>query len=283
MNILKKITLEKNYTPREQELADFLITETERFLQLNAKEITSLCHVSSATLYRFIEKSGCSGFGDFKVAILKDYDSFKHESNSFDFDFPIYDGQSETEIIGSLYHDYLESLLSTRNLLSIEEIRKFIPKMKQAKEIDIFSSAGNIYFAQNFKFQMQEIGIHVQVPIEEYEQRLFAAKSSEETFAILITFGGRGMLAPILPKILKGNDTPILLISSPEVDKKAFSADYQLFINQKENHYNKISSFSTRLSILFILDVLYGCFFVTDYDTYLKQKLRYYKGIATNG
>ena len=46
------------------------------------------------------------------------------------------------------------------------------------------------------------------------------------------------------------------------------------------NHYKKISSFSTRLSILYILDVLYTCYFKLDYQENIEKKLAYYNNIV---
>ena len=53
----------------------------------------------------------------------------------------------------------------------------------------------------NFQFQMQEIGKQVNVPIDEYQQRLIAASSDENHLAIIITFGGRGILSDIISVI----------------------------------------------------------------------------------
>ena len=152
--------------------------------------------------------------------------------------------------------------------------------MEKAQIIDVYTSAGNINFALNFQFQMQEIGIQVNVPIDEYQQRLIAASSNENHLAIIITFGGRGILSDILPRILHKVKTPIVLISSYDYTFKDFDADYQLYISPYENHYKKISSFSTRLSILYILDVLYTCYFKLDYQENIEKKLAYYNNIV---
>ena len=39
--------------------------------------------------------------------------------------------------------------------------------MQKAKIIDVYTLAGNVNFALNFQFQMQEIGRIVNVPIDE--------------------------------------------------------------------------------------------------------------------
>lgn len=118
------------------------------------------------------------------------------------------------------------------------------------------------------------------MPIDEYQQRLLAASGDNNHFAIIISFQGRGILSNILPKILKEKQTKMLLISAYGYNFKNFDPDYHLFINNHENHYKKISSFSTRLSVLFILDVLYTCYFKMNYDENVNKKVAYYDLIS---
>ena len=70
------------------------------------------------------------------------------------------------------------------------------------------------------------------------------------------------------------------MISSPKYNLKEIQPDYYLYISPYENHYKKISSFSTRLSLLYILDVLYTCLFKLDYDQIVEKKLKYYDNIV---
>lgn len=279
MNILKDMTTKRDFTPSEQLIVDYILKHFNTVNQCSIKDIITVCHVSSATLYRFIEKMDCYGFQDFKAKILEDKEDFLKENRKLDFDFPFQKDQTEKEIIDAICLDYEQTLLSTKNLFDFRQFKQLIPKMKQSEEINIYTSAGNLSFAQNFKFQMQEIGVNVTVPVEEYEQRLCASQSDSRKFAVMITYGGRGLLASSLSKILHCNQTPVLLISSPEMKKETYYAEYQLYLSHRENHFNKISSFSTRLSLLFLLDILYGCYFTTDYDTYLNRKISYYKMI----
>ena len=63
-----------------------------------------------------------------------------------------------------------------------------------------------------------------------------------------------------IPSILHKNHVPTVLISSTEYHPEIKYYDYQLFLSSKENHYKKISSYSTRLSLLFVLDTLYTAY-----------------------
>ena len=261
-------------------MADYILKHPEDVLKMSSKDLGKVCFVSTATVYRLCDKLGLSGFSDLKIKITSSLDDYRKSNEDFNFDFPVNQFQTHYEIIQKIKEDYEQTLNLTANLFSLDQLRLIASAMEKAQIIDVYTSAGNINFALNFQFQMQEIGIQVNVPIDEYQQRLIAASSNENHLAIIITFGGRGILSDILPRILHKVKTPIVLISSYDYTFKDFDADYQLYISPYENHYKKISSFSTRLSILYILDVLYTCYFKLDYQENIEKKLAYYNNIV---
>lgn len=280
MNLFINLKENKELSKNERILADYILKHPEDVLKMSSKDLGKECFVSTATVYRLCDKLGLSGFSDLKIKITSSLDDYRKSNEDFNFDFPVNQFQTHYEIIQKIKEDYEQTLNLTANLFSIDQLRLIASAMKKAQIIDVYTSAGNINFALNFQFQMQEIGIQVNVPVDEYQQRLIAASSNENHLAIIITFGGRGILSDILPRILHKVKTPIVLISSYDYTFKDLDPDYQLYISPYENHYKKISSFSTRLSILYILDVLYACYFKLDYQENIEKKLAYYNNIV---
>lgn len=280
MNLFINLKENKDLSKNERILANYILKHPEDVLKMSSKDLGKECFVSTATVYRLCDKLGLSGFSDLKIKITSSLDDYRKSNENFNFDFPVNQFQTHYEIIQKIKEDYEQTLNLTANLFSLDQLRLIASAMKKAQIIDVYTSAGNINFALNFQFQMQEIGKQVNVPIDEYQQRLIAASSDENHLAIIITFGGRGILSDILPRILHKVKTPIVLISSYDYTFKDFDSDYQLYISPYENHYKKISSFSTRLSILYILDVLYTCYFKLDYQENIEKKLAYYNNIV---
>ena len=280
MNLFINLKENKDLSKNERILADYILKHPEDVLKMSSKDFGKECFVSTATVYRLCDKLGLSGFSDLKIKITSSLDDYRKSNEDFNFDFPVNQFQTHYEIIQKIKEDYEQTLNLTANLFSLDQLRLIASAMEKSQIIDVYTSAGNINFALNFQFQMQEIGIQVNVPIDEYQQRLTAASSNENHLAIIITFGGRGILSDILPRILHKVKTPIVLISSYDYIFEDLDPDYQLYISPYENHYKKISSFSTRLSILYILDVLYTCYFKLDYQENIKKKLAYYNNIV---
>ena len=280
MNIFIQLQNKQLLSHNEQIIAKYILKHPHEVLNMNSSQLAKTCFVSTATIYRLCDKLNLSGFSELKVKISSSLQNYLKSDDDFDFNFPVKEYQTHYEIIEKIQEDYNQTLILTAHLFDLDQIRYVVHALKKAKVIDIYTSAGNVFFAENFKFQMQEIGVPVNVPIEEYQQRLLAASSDNSHIAIIISFEGRGVLTGVLPQILQENKTPIILISSPTYQIKNIKPDYQLYLSPKENHYKKISSFSTRLSLLYVLDVIYASYFELDYKENIEKKLKYYEKIA---
>lgn len=127
------------------------------------------------------------------------------------------------------------------------------------------------------------MGKDIRVPIDEYEQRLIATSSGPDDVAIVVSFGGRGLLAVPVAKELKRCGATVVAVCSATPTPLDVYADCRLAMAPYENHYRKVSSFATRPSLLYVLDVLYACCFMPDYQANIEHKLGYYDGIVHQG
>ena len=193
-----------------------------------------------------------------------------------DINFPILPSDTQYDVMIKLRDIYQKTIEDTLDLSNPDPLVSLSELMEKSEFIDIYTSSTNIFFAENFKFQMQEIKKNVKVPKEEYIQRVTAANSSEKDLAIVMSFGGRGLSFDNICKILKKNNVTILLITSANDNPLIQYADYKIYMSSYENHYNKISSFSTRMTILYILDTLYSVYFNRNYEENLKTKIKSY-------
>lgn len=280
MNIFNRIENLVNLTENEKILVSFIKNNPERFITMTSSEISDSSFVSNATIYRLCKKLELSGLSELKILVSASVGDYLKEHTTLDFNYPIHQNETQYQITLTLKELYEQTLVSSLNTIDLEELRKAASLMKKKPFIDLYTSAGNIFFAENFKFQMQEIGKFVNVPVEEYHQRLTAAASDSSHLAIIVSFGGRGTIIPGLVDILKKNKSSILLISSAQPISWAKQATHHLYLSSNESHYNKISSFSTRLSLLYLLDCLYTSYFKLDYDHNVAFKMATYKKLS---
>ncbi|MCR1949934.1 MULTISPECIES: MurR/RpiR family transcriptional regulator [unclassified Clostridium] len=280
MNIFSKLTKLTNLTENEKILVKYMQDNPESFVKMSASEISEACFISTSTIYRLCQKLDFVGLSELKVQVSSSIKEYLKEKSSIDYNYPFKENETQYEIVLKMKELYEQTLLSSLNLIDLEQLKLIAHVLKKSNFIDFYTSAGNIYFAANFKFQMQEIGTFINVPLEEYQQLLTASTSDENHIAIIVSFEGRGIIAENIAEILKKNKTPIILISSTNENPLTKYANYQVYLSSNENHFNKISSFSTRLSLLYILDCIYTCYFNIEYDKNVSFKLNTYKKLS---
>ena len=280
MNIFSKLNKLTNLTENEKILVSYMENSPEAFVKMSAVEISETAFVSTSTIYRLCQKLNLSGLSELKVQVSMCINEYLKEDNSIDYNYPFKQNETQNQVVLKMKELYEQTLVSSLNLIDTEQLRLISNVLRKACHIDFYTSAGNIYFAQNFKFQMQEIGTFINVPIEEYHQLLTASTSDKNHIAIIVSFEGRGFIMEKLARTLKSNETPIILISSTNENPLTNYANYHLYLSSNENHFNKISSFSTRLSLLYILDCIYTSYFKFDYDKNINYKLDAYKKLS---
>lgn len=258
MTILADLSKLTDLAPNEQELVSYIKKNPKEVLSMSSKELTESSFVSVATLYWLLGKLNLTSFSDLKVSLAT---NVRDDLMPVDPDYPIQETDTTHTSIQKMKSLYQQTLDDTFVLFDEKTMENSIALMNQAKVIDVYSSSANLRLAKNFKFQMQEIGCLINVPDEDYVQRLSAANSGENHLAIVISYGGRGQTTIEVMKILEENKTPILLITSSQNNPFLEKAREVLYLSSNENHYNKISSFSTRFSILMVLDILYANYF----------------------
>ncbi|MDB2110752.1 MurR/RpiR family transcriptional regulator [Clostridium paraputrificum] len=281
MNIFSKLDKLTDLTQNEKTLVYYMQNNSEDFIRMSASEISKACFISTSSIYRLCKKVGLAGLAELKVQVSLSINEYLKEQNSLNFDYPFKQNETQNQVVLKMKELYEQTIQSSLNLIDLNTLKLVASILKKAIYIDFYTSAGNIYFAENFKFQMQEIGTFINVPIEEYHQLLTASTSDERHVAIIVSFEGRGLITKNLANILKKNNTPIILISSTNDNPITKYADYHLYLSSNENHFNKISSFSTRLSLLYLLDCIYTCYFKFDYEKNVNYKLSTYKKLSS--
>lgn len=276
MNLFLKLKNLDRLTTSEQALVTYILDFPEKVIHFSPKELAEHSFVSISTIYRLINKLDLDGLNDLKLALV----NYLNEHNSesiIDIDYPISAEDNQYAMTKKLKTVYEQTIQSTIEMNNVEILSHDSLLLEQATHIDIYASSANIYFAQNFQFQMQEIGRRINVPIDDYMQNLSAANSTPDHLAIVVSYEGRGSSVKKIIDILNRNNSKILLITSANSPLLKEKVDGVFLFASLENHYNKISSFSTRMSLMYIFDRLYLSYFNQDYTKNLEYKLAHYQ------
>ena len=276
--ILQQLRAMKDFSPSEKHLTRYILEHPEAVLYARAEDTARQAGVSMAVVYRLCRKLSLTGFMELKTRLAEALPLLEGEKR-VQPDYPFEPHKEFTEIADRLLTDFEQTLLDQRSLLDGEQLKQAVFALEKAKQIDVYASAGNLYFVSNFQFQLKEIGRRCQVEADAYSLNLMAASSGSDHAALVITFQGRGLQNGHLARILAETKTPVVLLCAASYEPPFENIAARLDWTEIEHHFRKISSFSTRVSLLYVLDVLYSGLFSLDYENNLDRKFSRYHRI----
>ena len=263
---------------KELKVANYILKHSEEVSKMTVAELSKKCKTSTATIMRLCYSLKYSGYKEFIKALYSDIaNHIKKDETIYDIDNEDVHDLSIESIIYSVSNLNINCLNTTLKIINPKDVEKAVELIHKATKVNIYALSGSKVVAYDAFFKFQRLGIDVQAFDEPHSQLLSASVSKPTDVAIIISFGARGVSSEHIAKLLKKNKTPINLITSTLENPLEKYAQYILYMSSYEDHYNKISSFATRLSLLYLLDCLYTCYFRLDYQKNIDKKLNYYE------
>ena len=275
MDLFTKIKAMNSFTESEQTFIDFILNHPYDVIQLNLQQLSKTSYVSISTIYRVMEKLEINGLNQLKLQISE---SLKNNENlkNIDYNYPFQKTNTHYQILTQMLELYDQTLKNTINLIDLDVLLHTVQALKKANNIYIFPSIGNYFMAESFQQNMLEIGVKVDVIKEAYYQHWHVQLCDENDIVMLISYAGRTPQIMDIVHDLNKKNIPIILISSTIHTPIDQFARYHLYFSSYEDSEEKIASFSSRISLQYLLDCIYACYFNRDYEKNLEYKIKNY-------
>ena len=275
MDLFTKIKAMNSFTESEQTFIDFIFNHPYDVIQLNLQQLSKTSYVSISTIYRVMEKLEINGLNQLKLQISE---SLKNNENlkNIDYNYPFQKTNTHYQILTQMLELYDQTLKNTINLIDLDVLLHTVQALKKANNIYIFPSIGNYFMAESFQQNMLEIGVKVDVIKEAYYQHWHVQLCNENDIVMLISYAGRTPQIMDIVHDLNKKNIPIILISSTIHTPIDQFEKYHLYFSSYEDSEEKIASFSSRISLQYLLDCIYACYFNRDYEKNLEYKIKNY-------
>ena len=146
-------------------------------------------------------------------------------------------------------------------------------ELKEAFLCGVYAVSNNLILAREFQHNMSRIGKKVELCQLQGETVYSAYMAERTSCALIISYSGETPVLVRGAEILKKHKIPVILITNIGESSLSKMADCVLRICTRERQYSKIATFTTDSSIAYLLDVLYSCLFVLDYEKNLQMKI----------
>lgn len=273
MLITDRLKQQETMSDTEQSIARFFLDHPQEIKRISARKIANELYLSPSTIVRFCQKFGYAGFEAFRDDFVKEMNYLNSHFNQLDSNKPFDEKDSDWHIANNLGHLYKETIDDTLNLIHFEELEKARHILTHHDLIYVHSVGDLIVPAYNFKNKMLRLGKRVEVLDRADSAYITATQLNEQACSILISYSGETNPLLRVAKRLKKQGVPIIVITSFGENALTEFADIALHLSTREKLINNLGNFSSVLSTMYLLDVLYGCVFGNDYQSNYQRKV----------
>lgn len=167
-------------TKSEKKIANYVLASKERIVYGTMNDIKKAIKVGDATIVRFCQKLGYSGFSDLKIEVAKESYSQKSSNRT---DLTLFFDENENSII--------EILHETKSKLDLEQFEKSSKLISEASAIYIFGVGLSGNTAKDLEAMFLRIGVPVKAISDSHFQLQTAALLKKTDLIIGISLSGK--------------------------------------------------------------------------------------------
>lgn len=266
MYLVQKIDEMMLYSDSRKTIASFVLEKRSKINQYTLQQIAEATFTSKATLVRFAQSLGYKGWREFVSAFVEE--TYHQDSFFSDIDpnIPFSEEDSTEDVINKISSLQVESILDTADLIDTKTLEKAVDIVTGARQIVIMGLSPNSLVAETFRRKMLAIGIIVTIPRVD-EGGAFANALGKEDCAIVISYAGNQEIRSPMKfiPIMEKNEVQLIGITGGGSNYIRNHIECVFSMSTRERLYSKIAGFSTEMSIVTILNILFSCCFKKNY------------------
>ena len=234
-----------------QKVAQFIVNAPRESINLTITELGKRVGVSDASIVRFAQALGYSGFHALKIRLAEDIVSpmsIVHEDLLPD------DGAATA--VQKAMTAGLRSLEDTIHILDMPVLEAAIRALCDARQIELFASGNSIPMAMDLNFRLTKIGLRSRFSVDPTMQEMYASLTSSEDVAIGISHTGSSKDTVYALELAKERGARTVCIVNHSDSPLTRYGDYCLFTSTRVSHFRE-ERMASNLATLALTEALY--------------------------
>ena len=251
--------------PAERRVADYILDNINEVIHLSITKMAENVGVSEATVVKFCQHIGYSGYQELKI-ILAQAGEKEHGEHIY--------GEIEANdniniIIKKIFQIYNQSLNNTKELLQNTDVKTSIEMILKARRLYFFGFGASGIVAEDADLKFKRINYISEALTDNHKQKTAGALLTKEDVVIAISDSGRTKELIESLKIVKDAMAKIIAITSNLGSPITKLADITLLTSSQETPFRG-SALASRMAQLAVIDVLFLGVATAEYDKTLE-------------
>ncbi|MDH2996992.1 N-acetylmannosamine kinase [Pasteurellaceae bacterium LFhippo2] len=262
--------LQNSLTKTEKKIAHAILAQPDLLNQCSLSEVAHQLDVGEATFIRFCRTLGFKGYTDFKLDLAIELATQEREGSAL-LDTDVSETDTPREIAQKLQSTLSNVIAETVNLLDYEELEKVVEQLRNAQRIFLFGVGSSGITAEDAKHKMMRIGLQADAVTNNHFMYMQAALLREGDVVIGISHSGYSEETTKALKIARDNKAITVAITHNLRSPITEAADYVLINGNRQGHMQG-DSIGTKMTQLFVLDLIYALMVKAEPEKAIQQK-----------
>ena len=268
-NILLKIRgFLPSFNPALKKIAEFILENPHEVKKMRVKDLAARCDISEATVIRFVQAIGLSGYQEMKI-ILAEITSEKPSEAEFVYN-DVTSGDSIDNIIKTIFLNLNSAIDDTKTLIEIGALENAVDTLHRAEKIDIYAAGGSFITAEHSRMRLYRIGKRCVTYCDPSQQAVSASLLTAKDAAIGISNSGSTAATVKALKRAKENGASTICITNHDLSPLTQFADIKLFTSTQNSAFFQQSMVSWVAQML-LIDIVYAGLAVKEFNTSVER------------
>lgn len=269
-NILSLLVSKQSYlNPALQRICTFIIENPEISKTITTKELAQQCEVAESSITRFVQEIGFHSFRDLKIALAEELVTQQtdavNEQNEVLYDDISKDDSMEITIKKVIYQN-IQRIQELEHLLELPQIQQAVEMISKAGTLNFVSTGSSNVASNEAILRFSRAGKKCIFWNDNSMQTISSSISSEDELFIGISDSGKTKSVLECLKLAKANKAMTLAITSNNKSSIAGIADVTLLTPKHSQSINSWESTTSKTSQILLIDILYVCYGMTNYE-----------------
>lgn len=230
----------------EKKVADYIINNTEKVVNMNVSELAKSSGVSDATVVRMCHHIGYKGYYQFRIMLARDVGRKQKSSAKV---------QEETDDVGGIFRNYADKMMAIGRNISQEDILSCVDMIKKCNQVHIIAAGNTSPLAQYMGFRLGRLGVKCTYNIGPEYFMNHVNLADEGDIIIAISQSGTSKAVVQGMELAEEKGLKIIAITGYSQSPVAKKANYSLISNGSEEIFNCYKNYA-HLNETAVIDAL---------------------------
>lgn len=248
-------------SPKEQQIADFLLNNTRQTTDMSLKELATASNSSVSSVLRLCRSLQLSGYKELCKTLCGELASLEQAKEFED----IHPGDNTDAVMNHLLLSDTNALRSTISANKNGELEQAVDLLCKADRIDFYGVGSSGLVALDASNKFGRIGKNVVASSDPHTQYITATSLRKGDAVVLISYSGETKDTVSIAQKIRSAGIDVISITKTGPSTIADLANIRLYTSSTET-FMRSGAMSSRMCQMFLIDVLYTSVCSRTYD-----------------